>query len=136
MKRATFLGFVSEDGSLSFSYPKVVKEYLRSLAGVEVDVQIGKHYKPRTEKENRYYWGVVIPIIASEVGEENPDVVHIWLQIAVGHKKTVCGVDVPRGTSDLSTAEFEEYASKARMFASKFLHVYIPLPNEGISDIR
>lgn len=136
MKRTTFLGSVGEDGSLSFKIPKVVKDFLLSLAGEEVDVQIGKHYKPRTEKENRYYWGVIIPIVAEEIGEENKDIVHSSLQVAVGHSKKVLNREVPLGTSDLSTAEFEEYATKARMFASKFLNVYIPLPNEGVVDVK
>lgn len=136
MKRATFIGYISEDGALSFRYPKIVKDFLHSLAGVEVDVQIGKHYKPRTEKENRYYWGVIIPLVAAEIGEEDTDIVHTWLQIAVGHKKTLANVDVPLGTSDLSTAEFEDFASRVRMFASKFLNVYIPLPNEGVVGIK
>jgi hypothetical protein len=136
MKRATFIGHVAENGALSFDFPKTVKEYLLSLAGAEVDVQIGKHYKKRTEQENRYYYGVIIPIVAEEIGEEDKDIVHSWLQIAVDHKKTIGGHDVPLGTSELSTVEFEDYASRARMFASKFLNVYIPLPNEGIRDLR
>lgn len=135
-KRATFIGKVEDDGSLSFKYPRVVKEFLHSLKGVEVDVQIGKHYKARTDKENKYYFGVIIPMVAEEIGEEDKDIVHIWLQIAVGNVKEVHGVDIPKGTSEMSTAEFEDYASKARMFASKFLHLYIPLPSEGIIGIE
>ncbi len=135
MKKLTFEGYVDENGTLRFNYPKIVRDFLHSLAGVEVDVAIGKHYRQRSDRQNRYYWGVVVPIVAREIGEENDEVVHSWLQIATKHTKDVNGTLVPRGTKDLTTVEFEEYAANARMFASKFLSVYIPLPNEGISRV-
>lgn len=135
MKRMTFNGFVDENGALRFPDPSIVRDFLRTLAGFDVDVQIGKHYKRRTERENRYYWGVIIPLVAAEVGDEEPEFVHASLQIAVGHCKNILGRDVPLGTSTLSTVEFEEYAAKTRMFASKFLNLYIPEPNEGVARI-
>lgn len=131
MKKATFSGWVELDGSLSFQYPKLVKNFLSGLAGEAVDIVITKQYGSRSTKQNRYYWGVVIPMIQQEIGEENKEVVHGWLQAEVGHTATLSGKDVPRGTSDLSTAEFEEYTARVRMFASKFLNLYIPEPNEG-----
>ncbi len=135
MKRMTFEGFVDENGVLRFPIPAIVREFLLTLTGCAVDVQIGKHYKRRTERENRYYWGVIIPLVAAEMGDEDPEFVHASLQVAVGHYKIVLGEKVPLGTSKLSTVEFEEYASKARMFASKFLNLYLPEPNEGVARI-
>ncbi len=134
MKRAVFSGFVSAGGALTFKNPRVVKQFLASMADCEIDVTMEKHHRKRSDRQNRYYWGVVIPAIQIEIGEENPELVHGWLQVEVGNFDTICGTRVPRGTSQLSTAEFEEYASRVRMFASKFYGVYIPDPNEGVVE--
>jgi hypothetical protein len=130
----TFSGEV-RDGKLYFHNSGMVKTYLASIAG-EVDITIAKHRKSRSERENRYYWGVVIPILQMHIGEENKEVVHEWVQIAVGHVQMMpVGIQVPFGTKNLTTEEFEAYATKVRMWASKELGVYIPLPNEGITQL-
>ena len=123
---------VVKDGKLLFHDKAGFQQYLGTLQD-ECQLVLKKWYKNRTDKENRYYWGVVVRLIADEVGEENKDNVHDFIQLQVGNSADVAGVKVPAGTSHMTTAEFEDYATRVRNWASKELHVFVPLPNEAES---
>lgn len=86
--------------------------------------------KPRSLKENNYYWGVVLQTIADGTGY-TPEEVHDamrWKFLRKGQR-----FETVASTSSLSTYEFEEYLEKIRMFAAQELNCPIPLPkqNEG-----
>jgi hypothetical protein len=93
---------------------------------------------PRSLIQNRYYFGVVVKMIANEMGDE-PIIVHEILKAMfleqvemVKSKKTDTVVEVRwiKSSSELSTTEFEEYLEKCRKWAAEFLQLPIPLPNE------
>lgn len=97
-----------------------------------LDITIEPHKKTRTNLQNRYYW-FIVNLIAEEVGYI-PDIMH-------GHLKKLLSCeefDMPDGsthseaqsTKYLTTVEFEDYLSRIRQWASDFLNMYIPLPNE------
>ena len=77
--------------------------------------------KLRTDRQNRYYWWVVVPIITDyswhtplEVNYQNK--ILFW-------KKTF---------TDLSTVEFEVYMSLIRQFYNFHYNLNIPKPNEDL----
>lgn len=99
------------------------------LNGQDVDISIQKHRKKRSLNQNSFYWGVVLPIIAEAGGfltvEEAHDAMRLhFLQKHDGPLPTV------RSTTDLSTAEFEEYLSKIRILAAEMWGAYVPEPHE------
>jgi hypothetical protein len=84
--------------------------------------------KERSSNQNRYYWGVVIHIIANELGylpEELHDTLKAKFLIDQSSK-----LKIVRSTSNLDTVQFENYLSLIRVFASTDLNIFIPLPNE------
>ena len=94
-------------------------------------------FKQRSEPENRYYWGVVVTILRNELGEHSKYVVHEMLKSMflkeIHHIETVHGVkeiEAPKSTTELSTAEFEDYLTSIRQWASMELGIFIPEPNE------
>jgi hypothetical protein len=100
----------------------------------KVELTVKRHSKRRSSNQNQYYWGVVVAMIGEHIGESNPETVHEILKVAhnfeirsvmVGHH-----LRVPLSTTALSTADFEAYLERIRRWASEFLELYIPTPNE------
>ena len=82
----------------------------------------------RSEKQNRYYWGVVLKIIGDDTGY-TPDEIHQLMQkefLKYTHKGEVFF----RSTTSLNTKEMEQYLEQVRRFASTELGIFVPLPNE------
>lgn len=111
-----------EDDSVEIVVKKRAKRRTAGLPGEETNF-------------NGYYWAVIVRMIADHIGEIDQDVVHQWIQIAIGHTKAMPdGEKVPMGTSHLSGAEFSEYCSRVRMWAGNpdnaLGGMFIPQPHE------
>ena len=108
----------------------------------EVVVRVVLSGKIRSNEQNRYYHGVVVPLIQSAMVETTGEVltreeVHQFLKMQCNwreHVNASTGVclKVPHTTTDLSTVEFEDYMERCRMFAAEYLDTVIPLPNEQL----
>ncbi len=124
---------------LEFETPHLVWSFVQNLEiGKKIEISYGPIKKQRSNLENRYYWGVVIDIIADHTGF-SPDEIHeilkhkflrkqVWLSKEGGVAE---GFDITKSTAELSTVEFEKYLSEIRQWASMELGCYIPLPNEA-----
>jgi hypothetical protein len=98
--------------------------------------------KGRSNPQNRYFHGQVVPIIANYTGytlDETKDLLKSMFlrdELTVMTKTGVREVAVVRGSSELTTVEFEKFMSDIRSWASKDLSLYIPEPQEGaINDM-
>jgi hypothetical protein len=81
--------------------------------GDKVTMTITNKKPRRTQQQNRYYWGIYLPIIAQETGEQDLDKLHTLFRgkfLTTGIE-TVLGqkVRMTRSTTDLSVGEFIEY---------------------------
>ena len=96
--------------------------------GKRVTVTVSTYKKYRSNPQNSYYFGVVVALIAEEIGDSVENT-HEALKAKFLYDMTG---DLPkvRSTTDLSTLEFEEYLEKIRRFASEFLGMFIPDPND------
>lgn len=86
----------------------------------------------RSEKQNRYYWGVVIRILADNFGY-TPMEIHEALKSTLLPKEfefATMKITSSRSTTSLNTSEFEDYLEKVRIWANQEFGVIIPLPNE------
>ena len=91
--------------------------------------------KKRTMSQNKYYFGVVLKIIASETGNDIEDLHEYFKQKYLGNKDIIVeimGEKIfrPITTTELDTKLFMEYIEKIRSFASLELNCYIPDANE------
>lgn len=108
-------------------------EYLKTLNSV-YKIEIKKDKNKRSYSQNRYYHGIVVKLIAEDTGHF-PDEMHeilktMFLQYDAIIEKTGVVVRIAKSTTELNTAEFEEYLEKCRIFALTDLGIRIPLPNE------
>lgn len=125
----TFYGSVIE-GKFTFDAPDDFKSYIRTLKG-QIQVTVEKRKKNRTSKENRYYWGVVIPILADHFGYEGEEMHEAlkWQFLRKPHSK----LPTVQSTAAMSTIEFEEYMRKIRTWAAMEYSISIPEPNENLT---
>jgi hypothetical protein len=111
---------------------------LQNLKAVRYVISLKQFRRSRSTPQLRYYWGVVVDIIARDNGN-TPDEIHEVLkrkfnpQVKV-FKATGESWVMGGSTSDFDTAEMEEYLEKIRIWALTELEILIPLPNEVISS--
>lgn len=97
---------------------------------VRIKMTVEKVRKTRSDQQNKYYWGVVVALIADELGYnpwERQDV-HNALKEAVRGKMGDERLKVPISTSTMNTGEFTEYIDDCRRWASMQLGIDIPDP--------
>jgi hypothetical protein len=97
-------------------------------------ISIKKQRNNRSLAFNRYYWAVVVPYIAVEIGYNKEEMHDVLRRMFLSYEKKndiTQSVDVfLLSTAKLNDVEFNEYIEKIRMFALEQLSIYIPLPNE------
>lgn len=137
-KAAQFISKV-ESGKIDTQTANAIARLLRLAEGKRVKLTLQLVKKRRSNRQNAYYWGVVIPAVLEmwrDFGETiNEDGVHDYLKAYIGG--LVRKVNLPDGntamilgsTSDLSTMDYEDYLEKCRAWAAQF-NCQIPLPNE------
>jgi hypothetical protein len=82
----------------------------------------------RSDRQNRYYWGVVLKIIGQELGYLPDEVHQLMAKNFLSYENK--GDMFVKSTTKLKVAEMEDYLETVRRFASMELSIYIPLPNE------
>ena len=83
----------------------------------------------RSQRQNAYYWGVVLKTIGDEIGYTTEEMHQLMARAFLSYEKAP-GEMFVKSTTSLNTREFEEYLAKVRRFAATELHVFCPLPNE------
>lgn len=88
----------------------------------------------RTNPQNRYYWGQVVGIPASEIGY-TPEELHEAYKWMFLKKSSDDHTKPPtvRSTASLTTAEFSEYIEKCRQWCAENGYV-VPDPSEVLND--
>jgi hypothetical protein len=109
--------------------PVVFGQALRELAGKPVEVTVRKVRKQRSDRQSRYYWGVVVDMLAQFCGYDR-EAMHEALKWKFLRLEADSPLPTVRSTTDLSTKEFEDYLDCVRTWAGADLGVNIPLPNE------
>lgn len=90
----------------------------------------------RSNQQNRYFHGVVVPIIAEHLGYDEAETKEIlkykFLKEVrfINTNEGIEAIDFIRSTASLTTIEFEIFNKRIRMWAADYLSVVVPLPNE------
>lgn len=133
-----------EGGQVRKNRP-LLEAALRQHEGREVSITIERWRKKRSNEQNAYWWGVIVPIFQDCLREagmvRNKEQTHQLITDLIIQKygdsvilqESVLEGEVfqeKRGTSDLSTSEFMELVNEAQMFASEVFNIAIPDPNQ------
>ena len=119
----------------------------------EYRVYFSDKKKNRSNKQNAYYWGVVLHVISKHTGSDSEELHELFKckfglktrfnlkseftdNLTVRHKnelETELIEEFPISTSVLNTAEFTDYLDKIVRWSGEKLGLYIPKPND-LSD--
>lgn len=106
--------------------------YLGSLKGKLVEISVKESRRTRSNQANRFYWGVVVPIIAEHLGYTN-DELHEALKYKFLRLDAECAApDLPRvrSTATLDVKEFGTYLETVITWAGSEFGLNIPAPGE------
>ena len=124
------------DGKLLVDKAPAFREHLTGLEGKRIQLTVEKLKNTRTLQQNKYYWGVVVKLIARHTGHD-PEQVHELLKQMFSPKwhllvagQSDFGTPIPTSTTRLDTVAFVEYTERCRMWANEFLGLNVPLPGE------
>lgn len=96
-------------------------------------LEINKSKSIRSLNQNRFYWGVVLPILSDFFGYSNEEMHQICATTYLRYEKD--GKEFTKSTTKLDTKEFENYLEKIRQWASSEHGIHIPLPNEVTEEL-
>lgn len=126
-----------QGGKLAADDPELLKKAFRCHEGKRVEFQVKRLRKVRTLNQNAYYWKVIVSFVADAMGEDDIETTHEVMKYECNYEMRTIGkgserreIRYPLSTADLDTTAFEAYCERCRKFASEFLDLYIPLPNE------
>lgn len=120
---------VIEKGDIVYEHPDRRDYYIKNLKdGLRIVEVLKPAKKLRSNNQNSYYWGVVISLIAEEIGI-SVDEAHDLMKIQFLKKRISEKLWTVRSTASLNTLEFEDYLANVKRFASMELNIIIPDPN-------
>lgn len=94
--------------------------------------------KDRSDRQRKYYYGVVIERAGKHFGYDKDDMSAVFAEMFLSY--TIKGIDgnektVHKTPSQLNTKQTEEYHERIRRFCSEEHELYIPMPNEAEGDL-
>ncbi len=130
-----------EKGRLVFEEPDNFSMWLNQFIGKRVEVIVRKKKKIRTTgkadelgNQNGYYWSVVLPLSAKELGYTVDEMHEIFTnEYAPYTTRDFKGKKVPIKirTSEMDTLQFTEYVETIRQVMAE-MNIIIPDPNKII----
>ena len=130
---------VSEDGkTFAFVQEERIRRqgYIKTLAGRLCDVTIRKHRNRRSDKQNKWWWGLAVPLMAQSIGYDRHE--HEYLHYALVSKcfgttfDPILKMERPnKRSSKLTTKEFSDLMEWAVRWAATEYGIVVPLPNEA-----
>ena len=120
-----------------------VLDAIKSFNGSDVVLTIDKVKKKRSNNQNRFYWGCLIPLMqkgAKDMWGESwsIDKAHKHLsKLFVFHEsvnvKTGLITQTPKSTTELTTTDWEVYVTEIRIYLLENFDIEAPSPNEEIT---
>lgn len=130
------------NGNLAVNRSLIAKT-IKHFEGAEITLTIEKKYSKRSNQQNAFYWGVLIPII-SELFQDctgtffSEQETHEALKSNCNYKEIVSEktgefTRIPISTTELNKIEFSEYIEKVEHFVFDYFSVILPKPNEQLN---
>jgi len=114
-----------------------IRRWTRTFkTGTKVDILIRKHRTKRSNEQNRYYWGVVLAILADHFGYDSVEECHEDMKRMFNptESKIQPGVIVGGSTTKMSTEEFfcgeTSYVERICRWSAVEHGVFIPPPGK------
>jgi len=125
------------DGSILIDKKEKFFDAIRGLRNGLYTLKAEKVYDNRSSKQNRYYWGVVLPAYVEGIKTEWGEIISqeeahesLKQQFNFEEKMNENGksVRIVRSTKGLGTKAFAEYVEHCRNFISEYFNIVTPDP--------
>ena len=125
---------VDEQGQLRPADPVMWRSYLARQKGRDVWITVVRQSKAHTDSQRAYYFGVIVDMIAAEIGESKEET-HELLKAKFLKPRRIellSGkmLEMPPSTKLLTTEEMTTYIDECLRFGAEFLGLYIPSPDQ------
>lgn len=128
-----------QEGTISDKCQKQIRDFLTAHDGKLIAITLTRKYRPKSDQQRGYYWGVMLPAIyngAQGTEYEYDDLMQIhesmktqFLTIVPMKSDGTFMTEKVLSTEDLNRREVEEYYEQIRrLWAMRGID--IPLPNE------
>jgi len=137
----TFNGTVSGSGEIKVGANGSFRTDVgRLFAGKKILVSVTRKKSKRSNRQNSYYWAVVVVMIRERVKELNGESftneqVHEWLKMKFNSKQVIFDdvvETVPMSSAGLMVGQFMDYLAKIKTWAKDVLDIDIPEPNSQV----
>ncbi|MFA6058921.1 MAG: hypothetical protein WC756_12035 [Taibaiella sp.] len=130
-------GRIDEGGKMFITNSQHIFKWLKGHREKEIRLTIEEFGEKRTSPQNRYYRGVVVPMVRKALNdfgnEMNDEETHDFLKSKFSFKEIMLPNGVlekaPISTTKYDTVAFMTYISKIQKFASEELFICIPDPD-------
>ena len=123
-----FTGKINSEGKIILNDAQKFERFRLSLKGKAISLKLEELKKKRTNSQNAYYWGIVLPISANFFGY-NIDEMHEAWKIKFLKTHLECPLPTLISTTELSTTEFKQFINRIQILCSE-MGCYIPDPDE------
>lgn len=140
MKKISIISSVS-NGKLKRNI-NLIQDAIKSFEGKDIEITIQKKSKIRSNNQNAYYWGIVLPLVQNGLKEATGEIrdynsIHYQILLPlfsptrdIVNLETGMVVSEKLTSSVMTTIEFIDYISSIQKWASEFLDINIPDPLE------
>jgi len=120
----------------------LVLNAIKHFNNTEVVITFSKSKKERSNNQNRFYWGVVVPLIQNGLLEATGELrsnenIHYKILLPmfapvneIVNKDSGECITEKITSSDMTTTQFMEFILEVQKWSAEFLNIDIPNPNE------
>ena len=130
-----------KNGSLTRNR-NLIKDAIETFEGKQIVIKIEKFKKKRSTQQNRFYYGIVIPIVQNclkESGhimtnESTHDLIKLKFLKETLFVNETTGEVIERikSTTELSTSQFMDLLAEINNFTFEYFGVNLPSPNDDL----
>lgn len=140
--RVIAIGKVDENGKLILPQRNTFNKDLSCFKGKDVIITVENKTKRRSLEQNKYYWGVIIPLVKQGLLDNGYRVTtestHEYLksnfsiiELVNEHNGEI--LKSIGNTSNMTTVEMMDYFAKIMQWSAEYLNVIIPEPNQQLN---
>ena len=121
----------------------LIKDAIQTFEGRQIIIKIEKAKKKRSTQQNRFYYGVIIPIVQNclkEAGhvmttESTHDLIKLKFLKETLFVNETTGEVIERikSTTELSTSQFMDLLAEINNFTFEYFGVSLPSPNDDLT---
>ena len=121
----------------------LIKDAIATFEGKQIVIKIEKFKKKRSTQQNRFYFGIVVPIVQNclkEAGhimtnESTHDLIKLKFLKETLFVNETTGEVIERikSTTELSTSQFMDLLAEINNFTFEYFGVSLPSPNDDLT---